>query len=738
MALNKKHNRLLSIFIATTEVMQDSILWLDNNGNILAVNEKFANQLGYPVLEFENKSIFQIDPTTTLLNWRKTWKKMLETGQHTFSTQHMNAKGEIYPVKIKGVLMEIGGDQVCFGVVDDLKASSKYKNLLHLASNISKVGAWEYQLEDNSFFATEQVNIVLGIPRSEEFTTDLLREVTPTLLGGNSYKELKNEILGMVVEKGQMLEKEIDVKPLDKSDFIRIKFLVQPSVEDDKIVGLQGTIQDLSGISARTDEMYLTQSCMEQAQDPICWIDEENNFTHINDSFCSFFGYKRKELLDNNISKVVANKKEQQHELDNFWQELKEKSVLNYEWEWVTKDGNLIPMAIRAYLVQYQGNYVANIFTRDLREVRETERSLRKAFLEISQLKDMLEYENSILKEEIDDDNKFNEIVSRDPQYKKVLSQINQVANTDATVLILGETGTGKELLARAVHRLSNRADKPMIKINCGALPPNLIESELFGHEKGSFTGAHQKKIGRFEAADQATIFLDEIGELPLDLQTKLLRVLQEGEFERVGGNDTISVDARVIAATNRNLEQRVAEGSFREDLFYRLNVFPIHNLALRERKEDILPLVQYFTRKNALRLGKEISEISQGTIKLLMDYDFPGNIRELENLVERACILSTNGKLRIDPSFLRAKDANKNNSDNDNFRTLEEVQRDHIIEAIRRCNGQISGPTGAAELLKINDKTLYSRMKKLKIEKKTVIASLSGNKQISNKNLKN
>jgi len=669
MALKKKHNRLLSIFIATTEVMQDSILWLDNNGNILAVNEKFANQLGYSVLEFENKSIFQIDPTTTLLNWRKTWKKMLEKGHHTFSTQHMNAKGDIYPVKIRGVLMEIGGDQVCFGVVDDLKASSKYKDLLHLASNISKVGAWEYQLEEKSFFATDQVNTILGIRRSEEFNTDLLREVVPTLLGSKDYQELKTEILKTVIDEGQTLEKEIDIKPLDKDDFIRINFLVQPTLEDGTIIGLQGIIQDLSHITERTDEMYLTQSCMDQAQDPICWISEDSTFVYVNKSFCKIFGYTREELIDNSISKIIVATKKQGSDSSNFWKDLKEKKTLNYESEWLAKDGDMIPMAIRVHLIQYQGNFIANIFTRDLREVKESEMSLRKAFLEISQLKDMLEYENSILKEEIDDDSKFNEIISRDPQYKKVLNQINQVAGTDATVLILGETGTGKELLARAVHRLSDRADQPMIKINCGALPPNLIESELFGHEKGSFTGAHQQKIGRFEAANNATIFLDEIGELPLDLQTKLLRVLQEGEFERVGGNDTITVDARVVAATNRNLEERVAEGSFREDLFYRLNVFPIHNISLRERKEDILPLVQYFTKKNATRLGKEISEISQATINLLMDYDFPGNIRELENLVERACILSNNGKLRIDSSFLRTRDS-KNNAANDTFQS--------------------------------------------------------------------
>ena len=279
--------------------------------------------------------------------------------------------------------------------------------------------------------------------------------------------------------------------------------------------------------------------------------------------------------------------------------------------------------------------------------------------------------------------------------------------------MILGETGTGKELLARSVHQLSERASKSMIKINCGALPSNLIESELFGHEKGAFTNAIQTKKGRFELAHKGTIFLDEIGELPLDLQTKLLRVLQEGEFERVGGTETIQVNVRIIAATNRDLEKKVQEGTFREDLFYRLNVFPIINIPLRERKEDITPLVRFFVDKYSKKMGKTILEIPETALKRLQSYDFPGNVRELENIIERSIILSNNSRLVIDKALFRQEVV----LDGQQL-TLDEVQRRHILKTLVQTKGRISGQSGAAALLEINPRTLTSRMAKLGIQK--------------------
>jgi transcriptional regulator with GAF, ATPase, and Fis domain len=290
------------------------------------------------------------------------------------------------------------------------------------------------------------------------------------------------------------------------------------------------------------------------------------------------------------------------------------------------------------------------------------------------------------------------------------------VAGTDSSVLISGETGTGKELIARAIHDLSKRKDRPLIKVNCAALPAGLIESELFGHEKGAFTGAISRKIGRFELADGGTLFLDEIGDLPPGVQAKLLRVLQEHEFERVGGTQTIKVDVRLITATNRDLAKAVEENSFRTDLYYRLNVFPIHLPPLRERKEDIPLLTQYFINKYMTRMGKRIEKISQETMNRLIAYPWPGNIRELENIIERAVILSKGLILEIEDELLPSShlpDQKEKGS-----LTLEEVERDHIVKILEKARWVIEGPKGAAKILNLHPNTLRSRMQKLGIKR--------------------
>jgi transcriptional regulator with GAF, ATPase, and Fis domain len=299
------------------------------------------------------------------------------------------------------------------------------------------------------------------------------------------------------------------------------------------------------------------------------------------------------------------------------------------------------------------------------------------------------------------------------------LQQIEQVASTDATVLITGESGTGKELLARAIHNISNRSKRPLIKINCANLPTNLIESELFGHERGAFTGAMERKIGRFELADGGTIFLDEIGELPVELQAKLLRVLQEGEFERLGNPKTLKVNVRVIAATNRNLEDAIAKKEFREDLFYRLNVFPVISPPLRDRKEDIPLLVKHFVKKYEGKMGKEISNIPAKVIDALMLYDWPGNIRELENLVERALILSRGNTLEYGSWIPSVKVSSTHSGVKAIPQKLNDLEKDHIIAVLDKTNWKVSGEKGAAKILGLNATTLEARMKKLGIERK-------------------
>ena len=349
-------------------------------------------------------------------------------------------------------------------------------------------------------------------------------------------------------------------------------------------------------------------------------------------------------------------------------------------------------------------------------------RKLQKTKRRVDELTKQLQSENETLREQIEQVNTGGAIITVSRKYQRILSQIAQVADTDATVLVTGETGTGKELLAQSIHKFSSRGRKPLVSVNCAALPDNLIESELFGHERGAFTGAFAQKKGKFELADGGTIFLDEIGELPLDMQAKLLRALQEGEIQRIGSTEVIHVDVRVVAATNRNLEEMIGKGTFREDLFYRLNVFPIHNLPLRERPEDIPVLVKHFAKVYSDRMGRNITHINPNDLKTLQAYEFPGNVRELINLVERAVITSGGSTLNLGAS-LRALRRTDRTDENTSFRSdkivpFEVMQKQYIIEALKRTNGKVTGPGGAAELLDLNGRTLMSKMNKLGINR--------------------
>ncbi len=352
----------------------------------------------------------------------------------------------------------------------------------------------------------------------------------------------------------------------------------------------------------------------------------------------------------------------------------------------------------------------------DIDERKRAEDGLEKAFEEIKRLKDRLHDENVVLRDHIDQVLMFEEIVGSSPALKAVLSSIVKVAPTDSTVLITGETGTGKELIARAIHKGSKRAGQAFISVNCAAIPPSLIASELFGHEKGAFTGALQQRRGRFELAHSGTIFLDEVGELPPETQIALLRVLQERQFERVGGNRVVSADVRVIAATNRDLSAATSAGTFRADLFYRLNVFPIHLPALRERREDIPMLVEYFVKRYAEKAKKDISRIDKDTLKLFQSYHWPGNIRELQNIIERSVILCNGDTLRVDDAWLRSQEAPHPESTGVLAETLLNHERELIEAALAESKGRIAGPNGAAAKLGVPRSTLDFRIKRLKI----------------------
>ena len=356
-----------------------------------------------------------------------------------------------------------------------------------------------------------------------------------------------------------------------------------------------------------------------------------------------------------------------------------------------------------------------------------------KAYEEIIDLKARLEKENIYLQDEIRTEHNFEEIVGNSPALLTVLRKVEQVAPTDSTVLIFGETGTGKELIARAIHEHSARAKRPLLKVNCSAISAGLVESELFGHVKGAFTGAFERHVGRFELADGGTIFLDEIGELPLETQVKLLRVLQEREFEPVGSNRPVRVDVRVIAATNRDLQESIRNGTFRSDFYYRLNVFPIDMPSLRERSSDIPQLAMFFLSRFAKKFGKDIQGISRTTLDRLVAYSWPGNIRELQNVIERAAILSQRSVLELgadtvpllaasgspaEPEERRAGVSGPRPSLEPAATTLEELERNHIVAILNQTQGVVEGPRGAAKILGLHPNTLRHRLQKLGLKR--------------------
>jgi len=378
----------------------------------------------------------------------------------------------------------------------------------------------------------------------------------------------------------------------------------------------------------------------------------------------------------------------------------------------VTKSGKKIPHVYTAVRTKMGDKPVLMGFAIDITERKKAEKQLRDALTEVEALRNQLEADCTYLGEEIKLMHDYGNIIGESEVFKYVLFSLEQIAPTDTTVLIHGESGTGKELIARALHSRSSRKERPLIKVDCAGLPANLIESELFGHEKGAFTGAVERRIGRFELADGATIFLDEIGELPLVLQQKLLRVLQDGEFERLGSSQVRNTDVRVIAATNRNLKNDVSKGRFRDDLWYRLNVFPLSIPPLRERAEDIPLLVNWTIQRLQRRLGKHIKTVPSSVMDDLKAYPWPGNVRELENVIERAVIVTPGNMLQL-AAPLESPTSTSGNPPDAPIKSLSELEKDYILQVLRKTNWNISGKGGAAELLGLNSSTLRGRMRK-------------------------
>jgi len=451
----------------------------------------------------------------------------------------------------------------------------------------------------------------------------------------------------------------------------------------------------------------------EKAPVGILWHDRAGNLVRWNQEAARLLGYPQDELSGLTVFDIDAVFDVKM--LNELWDKVFSEGVAFFESTQKRKDGSLYPAELVTVMFTFDEQEYSCTFFLDVTKRKKAEQKLHQALAELEEAKQQLTRENVYLKEEIGQSYNSHNIIGDSKALNEVLVRVNQVAKTKATVLLLGETGTGKELIARAIHESSDRQSKPLVKVNCATLPATLIESELFGHEKGAFTGAITSKAGKFELADKGTLFLDEIGEMPLELQAKLLRVLQDGEFERLGSEQTKRVDVRIIAATNRELKKLSTVGKFREDLYYRLNVFLILCPPLRNRKEDIPLLLSYFVRKFAKEIGRKITVIPDEEIQKLISYDWPGNLREFQNIIESSVITSMNGVFTLETWF---NPSGTQATSSQTITSLEDNERAHIIRALEATEWKVSGEKGAAEILEMNPQTLTSRMKKLGIKR--------------------
>ena len=458
------------------------------------------------------------------------------------------------------------------------------------------------------------------------------------------------------------------------------------------------------------------KSLLENVQFLVCGVNKDGMIYYANPYYLKMTAYSNEEIINKHFNFIVSSKSKVTIEnLGRVFQN--ENRLPNEQVSIITKDGEERHIYWSNVVIRDRdGNYDGVIaIGNDLTEKIKAEEDLKKAVEELEEMKNRLEDEVVYLQQEMVSD-RFKEIIGESPAINYVLNRVEEVAESDTTVLLEGETGVGKERIARAIHQKSLRSNQPFIVVNCAALPANILESELFGHEKGAFTGADRLKRGRFELADKGTLFLDEITDLPLDLQPKLLRVLEDGVFERLGSEKSTKVNVRLISATNKILKDEIYSGNFREDLFYRINVFPISIPPLRDRKTDIQLLVNAFVKNFSIKHSKEIDQISQSTILKLQNYDWPGNVRELMNVIERAVITTKGNILQLVDKFeSQVKLQEKRNG---KLGTLEDVERDHILRVLEACNWKISGADGAASILNLHPNTLRSRMEKLNIKK--------------------
>jgi PAS domain S-box-containing protein len=556
---------------------------------------------------------------------------------------------------------------------------------------------------------------VVGYERRENLLGMRLSEIIPPSIPENA------ESIKQMIRAGYNLRDFVTVEFYNKKKIIALNN-IRGVIEDGKLLRLWGTGRDITDQKAAEDELRHAEQryrlVADFTYDWETWENLDGSYIYVSPSFERITGYRVQQLIDRPgmLNEIILP--------DHFTQWQKHQQAVHAQHETGeiqflirTKNGKIrwiehICQPVYGDKGEYLGIRASN---RDITTRKQAEIMLRSAYTEIEQLKNRLEAESAYLQDEIKLEHNFENIIGNSDALKYVLYRVAEAAPTDTHVLILGETGTGKELIARAIHNLSSRSKRALVKVNCASLPASLIESELFGHEKGAFTGADVRRVGRFQLADGATLFLDEISEIPLELQPKLLQVLQDGEFEPLGSSKTLRVDVRIIAASNRDLEDEVNHGRFRQDLFYRINVFPFTVPPLRHRKEDIPLLVKWFVDRFNRKMDKNITSIPKALIKHLQAYDWPGNVRELENVIERAVITSKVSILKLTdnlviPAKVRSRAKLKE--------TLTEVERAQILNTLENTGWKIEGTNGAAGVLGLAPSTLRDRIKKLGIRK--------------------
>jgi PAS domain S-box-containing protein len=704
------------------------VIW-NVEGRIMEANEAFLRMVGYGRDDFVSGGVSWRDLTPD--SWRpaddQALAELAATGVcEPFEKEYLRKDGSRVPVLVGAALLEGRRDE---GVAFVLDLSDQKRAEHALRESETRLQAF-FDNSPSLIFLKDLTGQYLYV--NQEFKRAF--RITQAQAEGKKDDELFPAEQAAIFQANDRQVLDAGV-PIEFEEVTLQKDGLHTSiVHKFPLFTAEGEIYAIGGIAtditqrkrleaARRDSEERHRVIVETASDAVINADESGTILLANPATTRVFGYDPTELIGKPLTILMPEYMREKHECGFMGYLATGQRHMNWqgtELIGLRKNGEEFPVEVSFGELTRSGHRTFTGFIRDISEKKRARADLERAFSEIKLLKDQLYRENLALRDEIDRTSMFEEIVGTSTALQVVLDRVAKVAPTDSTVLITGETGTGKELIARAVHKRSHRAGHAFVSVNCAALPPSLISSELFGHEKGAFTGATQRRLGRFELADGGTIFLDEVGELPPDTQIALLRVLQERQFERVGGAQPITVDVRVITATNRDLKTATSSGTFRLDLFYRLNVFPIEVPPLRERRDDILMLVEYFVRRFASRAGKHFRAIDKQTLDLLQSYEWPGNIRELQNVVERSVILSSGDVFSVDESWL-SQDSQQPGPGIDVSRPVEKEsrgERETIEAALAECRGRVAGPKGAAAKLRLPPSTLYSRIKALNIRK--------------------